>query len=127
MGKISLFIILVLAGLIILNKEKVSDYKKKIIEAVNPAVKEKRLLGELGSSLDQLENLLSGKENLPSQGEVNKKAKTALNSFKKTLEELRETNEKTDLGASLSNLIQKFIPLVSEPSPTWLPPGQECK
>jgi len=32
-----------------------------------------------------------------------------------------------DLGANLSNFINKFIPLESEPSPTWLPPGQECK
>ena len=41
MGKLVGFSILILAVLILVNKEKVADYKRKIIETVSPAAKEK--------------------------------------------------------------------------------------
>ena len=128
MGKLVGFSILILAVLILVNKEKVADYKRRIIETVNPAAKEKRLITELESSLNELDSLLSGKIS----GQIGKegesvKTKVSINNAKKVLEELREASRQNDLGANLSNLINKFIPLESKPSPTWLPPGQECK
>ena len=121
------FSILVIAALILINKERVADYKRKIIETVNPAAKERRLITELETSLNQLDSLLSGEPLEKASKEEIRKTKTAVNSAKKTLEELREASRQNDLGANLSNFINKFIPLESEPSPTWLPPGQECK
>ncbi len=119
---------MIAAVLIILNKDKVEDIKRNIIETINPAVKEKRLLAELSSGLDDINALLSGKSTGAKTTEESvKKAKSAINGAKKILDELQETNRQTDLGANLSNLIQKFIPLDSKPSPTWLPPAQECK
>jgi len=125
MGKITLLAILILAGFAFFNKDKVADYKRKAIETVNPSAKEKRLINELGASLIQLDNLLSDPSDQLSQERASKEAKATLNSLKETLNELRNTNEKTDLGANISNLIQKIIPFNSDPSPTWLPPT-EC-
>jgi len=127
MAKLIGFSILVIAALILINKERVADYKRKIIETVNPAAKERRLITELETSLNQLDSLLSGEPLEKASKEEIRKTKTAVNSAKKTLEELREASRQNDLGANLSNFINKFIPLESEPSPTWLPPGQECK
>ena len=128
MGKLVGFSILILAVLILVNKEKVADYKRRIIETVNPAAKEKRLITELESSLNELDSLLSGKISgqIGEEGE-SVKTKASISNAKKVLEELRETSRQNDLGANLSNLINKFIPLESKTSPTWLPPGQECK
>ncbi len=130
MGKIIGFTLLVAAVFIILNKDKVEDIKRRVIETINPAVKEKRLIGELGSSLDNLDSLLSGKNSNAKSSEENiKRVKSAVSGAKKVLDELQETNRQTDLGANLSNLIQKFLPLELKPSPTWLPPapGSSCK
>ena len=127
MAKLIGFSILVIAALILINKERVADYKRKIIETVNPAAKEKRFIAELETSLKELDSLLSGKISGQTGEEgISVKTKTALNNAKKALEELQEASHQNDLGANLSNLIQKFVPLGSEPSPTWLPPGQEC-
>ena len=127
MGKLVGFSILILAVLILVNKEKVADYKRKIIETVSPAAKEKRLTIELESSLNELDSLLSGKIS----GQIGKegesvKTKASISNAKKVLEELREASRQNDLGANLSNLINKFIPLESKPSPTWFPPT-ECQ
>ena len=118
MGKLIGVTILIAAALIILNRQKVEDYKQKIIETVNPAAKERRLLGELENSLAVLEKLsLADKQ----------KVSATLSNARSTLQELRDTNQKADLGANLSNLIQKIVPFDLKPSPTWLPSSKECK
>ncbi|HEY4484438.1 MAG TPA: hypothetical protein VI978_01810 [Candidatus Paceibacterota bacterium] len=125
MAKLIGFTLLIAAVLVVLNREKVENFKQSIIETVNPAVKEKRLIGELKNNLESLDALLSDKSTA-SKDEKIKKANIAISDAQKTLEELQQTNQKSDLGANLSNLIQKFVPLGSEPSPTWLPPA-ECQ
>lgn len=122
MAKLIGVTILIAAALIVFNRDKIESYKQRIIEAVNPATKERRLLGELESNLDRFSATLD--QLSPSEKQ---KISTALGSAKSILQELKETNQKTDLAANLSNILQKIVPLDLRPSPTWLPPGQECK
>ena len=116
--------LLIAAALIVFNREKIEDYKQKIIETINPSVRERRLLGELENELQKFDSLANF-ETLSSADK--QKLNSAVNSAKSALQELKEANQKTDLGTNLSHLIQKIIPFESKPSPTWLPPGQECK
>jgi hypothetical protein len=117
---------LVVAGgvvFFVFNKDRIQEYKRNAIETINPAVKEKRLIGEIQDNFNRLDSLLSDKNlKLENWGQV----ATIVNSTQKTLDELKETNAKTDLGANLSNLIQKIVPLQEKPSPTWVPPPKEC-
>ena|SRR3989338_9291424 len=122
MAKLVGITILIAAALIVFNRDKIESYKQRVIETINPAAKEKRLLGELGTNLDRFSATLD--QLSPSDKQ---KISIALGSAKSLLQELKETNQKTDLGANLSNLLQKIVPLDLQPSPTWLPPGQECK
>ena len=117
------------AALLFLNKEKINDYKQRIIESINPAAKERRVIGELETNLVAIESILN-KTSLELGGmtaEEKQKINTAIASAKTTLQELKENNQKTDLGANLSNLIQKVLPFDTQPSPTWLPSEQECE
>ena len=116
--------LLISAALIVFNREKIEDYKQKIIETINPSVRERRLLGELENELQKFDSLANF-ETLSSADK--QKLNSSVNSPKSALQELKEANQKTDLGTNLSHLIQKIIPFESKPSPTWLPPGQECK
>lgn len=112
------------------NRQKIENFKQKIIETVNPAVKERRLLGELETELNQLDYFLNNPTAVNQKslgGSDEQKTVLAINKARSALAELKETNKKNDLGASVSNLIQKIIPLNVQPSPTWLPSGQECK
>ena len=54
MAKLIGFTLLIAAVLVVLNREKVENFKQSIIETVNPAVKEKRLIGELKNNLESL-------------------------------------------------------------------------
>lgn len=112
-------ILLIGAAYFVVQKDKVEEFKQKAIESINPAAKEKRLLGELSGNLSKFDQLIAQKD---SSGLA-----SALNQARGILEELKETNEKTDLGANLSNLIQKVVPLPAKPSPTWLPSAKECE
>ena len=58
MFKIIGVVLLIGAGLVFFNQDKIEDYKQRIIEAVNPAAKEKRLLSELETSLGELSSVL---------------------------------------------------------------------
>ncbi|TSC75169.1 MAG: hypothetical protein G01um101444_15 [Parcubacteria group bacterium Gr01-1014_44] len=132
MVKIIGVVLLIGAGLVLLNREKIEDYKQRIIEIINPAVKEKRILGELEKNLDQLgliltESAVSSNLNSKSLSASDKqKLSTAVSNAQIALQELKSANQKLDLGSNLSNLIQKLIPFSANPSPTWLPPGQAC-
>ncbi|MDP3697795.1 MAG: hypothetical protein Q8R55_07350 [Candidatus Taylorbacteria bacterium] len=122
-------VILVGAALLFLNKEKVEDYKQRITESINPSAKEKRIIGELESNLDVLANILNKSpiELGKMSADEKQKFNTSLTNARITLQELKESNQKTDLAGNLSNLIQKVLPFDIKPSPTWLPPQQECE
>src|SRR3989344_5858400 len=99
--------LLIAAALIVFNREKIEDYKQKIIETINPSVRERRLLGELENELQKFDSLANF-ETLSSADK--QKLNSAVNSAKSALQELKEANQKTDLGANLSHLIQKPLP-----------------
>ena len=111
-------VLLITAALIVFNREKVENYKQRVIEAVNPAAKEERLLSKLENEINNLEKVSVADK---------QKFSAAIGNAKSTLQELKTANQKMDLGANLSNTLQKISPLTSKPSPTWLPPGQVCK
>ena len=115
--------LLIGAAFVFFNRDKVTEFKRNAIETVNPAAKEKRLMDEIGANLNKLDALLADKNAKP---ETLKEIASTINNAKQTLAELQQTNEKLDLGANLSNLIQKIVPLAEKASPTWLPPGKEC-
>ncbi len=128
MFKIIGAVLLIGAGLVFFNQDKIEDYKQRIVETINPAAKEKRLLSELETSLGELGSVLEKSSTEPEKLSASEKQKisTALGKTQTVLQELKETNKKSDLVANLSNLIQKIVPFESEPSPTWLPSGQAC-
>lgn len=125
MAKILGVALLIGTVFLILNRDKIQEFKRNAIETINPAAKEKRLMGEIQDNINELDILLNTKNPLSSPEQA-KKIASALNQTKQTLSELQQTNEKLDLGANLSHLIQKLIPLEDKPSPTWLPPIKEC-
>lgn len=121
MGRILGVTILVGGIFLMLNREKISEFKRNTIEAINPAVKEKRLIGEIRDNIDRLDAWLASP---PSNSFPN--IASVINQTKQTLSELQQTNEKLDLGANLSHLIQKVLPLAEKPAPTWSPPVKGC-
>lgn len=119
--------LLVGAALLFINKDKIEDYKQRVIESINPAAKEKRIISELETNLGVLESILNTPIALKEMSANEKqRLNTAIASARTTLQELKENNQKTDLAANLSNLIQKVLPFDIKPSPTWLPSLQEC-
>jgi len=119
--------LLVGAALLFINKDKIEDYKQRVIESINPAAKEKRIISELETNLGVLESILNTPIELKEMSANEKqRLNTAIASARTTLQELKENNQKTDLAANLSNLIQKVLPFDIKPSPTWLPSLQEC-
>lgn len=127
MGKVIGFFLLIAAVLAVVNQDKIKNLKQQVIEVVNPAAKERRLLGDLSQSINELETVFSNSNKRKSlSAEDSQKFTAGIGGAKQILEELKDANQKTDLGANLSNLIQKLVPLPSKPSPTWLPPGQVC-
>ena len=119
--------LLVGAALLFINKDKIEDYKQRVIESINPAAKEKRIISELETNLGVLESILNTPIALKEMSTSEKqRLNTAIASARTTLQELKENNQKTDLAANLSNLIQKVLPFDIKPSPTWLPSLQEC-
>src|SRR3989338_6662283 len=119
--------LLVGAALLFINKDKIEDYKQRVIESINPAAKEKRIISELETNLGGLESILNTPIALKEMSTSEKqRLNTAIASARTTLQELKENNQKTDLAANLSNLIQKVLPFDIKPSPTWLPSLQEC-
>ena len=115
--------ILIGAALVFFNHDKVTEFKRNAIEAVNPAAKEKRLMREIEANLNKLDAILTDKNSSLDRW---KQIASTISSTKQTLTELQRTNEKLDLGANLSNLIQKIVPLTEKASPTWAPPAKEC-
>ncbi len=125
MGKIFGVLFLIGAVLVFINREKISDFKRNVIETVNPAAKEKRFITAIQNNLRELDSLLTG-QNFEPGPTLSKKIAGVIGETKQNLDELQQTNNKLDLGANLSNLLQKIIPLGEPPSPTWFPPSQAC-
>ena len=124
---IKLASILVLSAVAVywLNPGVLNNFKQKAIEAVNPAAKGRTVIEGMHSNLDEMGKILKD-ENL-SQSEKDKKIESILDSSRALVSEIEKANEKSDLTGTISNLLQKAIPIGQKesPEPTWLPP-LEC-
>lgn len=72
--------------------DKIPSLKAQIVEFTNPAIKEDRLLGELESSHDQIEDVISQDQNLTP--EAKKVLTEKITEIKNKTEEIKNTNKK---------------------------------
>ena len=102
-------------GSIIINN--IPSFKNKIIETINPRVKENRLIGEIKNNLDELDRTLAEAVKAGnSAGAKNAISKGAelLSSTKSLLNEVRQTNNDTGI---LSSAIGKIVDLFNDKTP----------
>lgn len=82
------------------------SWKQRVIEVVNPAAKEARLLGELRANLDELGSLLdsSGNSSPKKSGDLITKSKNLVN-------EIAATNQKNSgiIKQGIGKIIDSFI------------------
>lgn len=124
MIKLGIFVVLVILAVSFFSPGAVKNWKQKSLEFLNPAVKEKRLLGDLNNQITELSKVLNNTG--LSEKEKNKKIGSILENTQSVVSELEDLNEKGDLTATVTNLIQKVLPKSKEntnPGPTWVPPG----
>lgn len=131
MFRVGGFLIVILITLVFLNPQIFNNLKERSIEFVNPAVKEKRLLNDLSYQIEEFGNLANSEEfSALSEDEKINTISSFLGSHKSTLSEIEQLNEKRDLAATVSNLLQKILPgnkTQLDPQPTWLPAGAGCE
>ena len=104
------------------------EWKQKILEFINPAVKEKRLLSDLDYQLGELSNFINRDFSL-SEKERNKKINSVIENSKNLISEIKETSEKSDIMATVSNILGKVLPTNKEDlktQPTWIPENIKC-
>ena len=115
--KIAIFIVVVAvtAGFVI---NKIPDLRQKFVEYINPAAKERRLLGEMDNTLKELEDTtgkIAGAKSSEEMGEHLNKAKDLISQAKNLRSEIEETNDK-DGGLLRSNLT-KIIDSMTDGTP----------
>lgn len=110
----SLLVLLLIAigGGFIINQ--VPSWKQKVIEIINPAAKEARLLGELTSSLDDLNNLIDGaasSKNPRDLDEKIKKSQELLRESKSLVSEISLTNNKNSgiVKQQIGKIVDAFL------------------
>ena len=133
MGKILGSIILILIGIAVFKPSILQNWKNKTLEFINPAFKERRLLGDLDSQIRELGGLINDNGKKLSPDNL-KRINSILENSQSTISEVERLNEKGDFSATINNLLQKVLPgndnkLKSEP--TWIPPSlissENCK
>jgi len=123
MGKIVGIILLGGVAFVVLQQNRVIEWKNQATEKVNAAAKQNRLANEAAARLADLETLLNDpilQKNAPLKDKVT----SALNGAQSALNEIQRTANQNDLGATISKLINKVLP-GEDPQPTWLPPGMK--
>lgn len=124
MIKFGIFIALVILAVSFFSPGLLKNWKQKSLEFFNPAAKEKRLLGDLNGQISELNKILNNVG--LSEKERNKKIGSILENAQSVVSEIEDLNEKGDLTATVTNLIQKVFPKNKEnisPGATWVPPG----
>lgn len=122
------FLLITLLTIYFWAPDLIRDWKQKSVEFINPAVKEKRLLGDLNYQMEELGDLLNN--GALSDKERVKKMNSIIQDSQDKISEVGQINEKGDVTATLNNLLQKVLPKSENklsPQPTWLPAGTECK
>lgn len=106
-----LIIIAVIGGFVI---NQIPSLKQRVIETINPAVKEGRLLGEMKINLDQLESGLDDLPKSPNPADLKTKIKTSKDLLAKSRELLNgisAVNQSNSglLKQGLTKIIDSFI------------------
>lgn len=110
-----LLAIAVIGGFVV---SKVPSWKEQVIEVINPAVKERRLLGELRQNLDEINNTISALDNTKKPNELEtkiKNSKALLEKSKKLLNDIATLNQKN--SGVIRSQISKLIDAVSDKTP----------
>src|SRR3989344_8929378 len=94
----AVFLLVAIAGGFLINN--VPFWKQRVIEVINPAAKEARLLGELTASLDELDNNLGNGEN-----------KNLLDKSRGILQNITDLNQKNSgiIKQQIGKIIDAFI------------------
>ena len=93
---------------------KTPDLKQRVIEYINPAVKERRLISELEDKLNEIDNEivnLAEENNSEEKAKQVQKTRDLIEQAKNIQSDLEETNGKNDgiIQASLTKIIDSFI------------------
>lgn len=105
-------IIVAVGGSFLVNK--IPSLKQRVIETINPAAKEARLLGELGSTLDKLESSINQTAELKSPTAVKNKltaSKDILARSKELLKEVSDVNDQNSgiISSTLGRIVDTLI------------------
>ena len=105
LAKLLLALLLIaIAGGFLINQ--IPSWKQRVIEVINPAAKEARLLGELKTNLDELENSFNSSANTASD-----KSGELISKSKKLVDEITAGNQKNSgiIKQQIGKIIDAFI------------------
>lgn len=85
---------------------QIPSWKQRVIEVINPATKEARLLGELKTNLDELDNLFSS-----ASGTDPKKKTDLISKSKRLVDEIAASNQKNSgiIKQGIGKIIDAFL------------------
>jgi DNA repair exonuclease SbcCD ATPase subunit len=91
---------------------QIPSLKERVIEAINPAAKEERLLGELKANLDEVEKSLEETAQQKGSDKIREKisnSKNLLEKSKNLLGEISKINQDTGIiGSQIGKIIDAF-------------------
>lgn len=102
-------IIIAVGGSFLINH--IPQWKQKVIETVNPAAKEARLLNDLAGSLNEIESNINQTPNPKNQADLKTKITSNLTKAKNLLKEAAKTNEQNSgiISSTLGKIVDSFI------------------
>ena len=109
--KFLIFLLIITAiGYFVINQ--IPSLKERVIEAINPAVKEARLLGELETNLDEIDKSLEEATEQKGSGKILEKinsSRNLLENSKNLLSEISKINGDTGMiGSQIGKIINAF-------------------
>lgn len=105
-------IVIAVGGSFLVNK--IPSLKQRVIETINPAAKEARLLGELGGTLDELESNINQTVEVKSPTEVKNKIRASKDILARSKELLKEASNVNDqnsgiISSTLGRIVDSFV------------------
>ncbi len=109
--KFLIFLLIITAiGYFVINQ--IPSLKERVIEAINPAAKEARLLGELKTNLDEIDKSIEETANQKGLDKIQEKidnSKSLLENSKNILSEISKINGDTGMiGSQIGKIINVF-------------------
>lgn len=100
---IAVLVVAVAGGFLV---NQIPSWKQRVIEVINPAAKEARLLGELKANLDELENSFNS-----SGGSSSKESGDLIARSKNLVDEITATNQKNSgiIKQQVGKIIDAFL------------------